>query len=106
VPREFLDRYLASVRDEIVGLNPCLVFNIEKMGTTDWQERNPFETIVHAAYRHERIHFPVRRIVKHQIMLICINAAGDALCPLTATANRVTLGVFRDGIEENVDLQM
>jgi hypothetical protein len=27
VPGEFLDRYLAIVRDKIVGLNPNLVFN-------------------------------------------------------------------------------
>jgi hypothetical protein len=39
-------------------------------------------------------------------MLICINAAGDAVCPLIATADRATLCVFRDGIEENVDLQV
>jgi hypothetical protein len=39
-------------------------------------------------------------------MLVCINAAGETLCPLIVTTDRSTLGVFRDGIEENVDLKV
>jgi hypothetical protein len=44
--------------------------------------------------------------MKSQAMLVCINAASDALCRLIATADRATFGMFRDGIEENVDLQV
>jgi hypothetical protein len=106
LPREFLDHYLVIVRDEIVGLNPCLVFNRGETGTADWEERKRFDTIGPAAYCHERIHFPVQRRVKHQTMLVCINAEGNAPCLLITTADRATLGVFRDGIEENVDLQV
>jgi hypothetical protein len=39
-------------------------------------------------------------------MLVCINAAEDALFRFTATADRAALDVLRDGIEENADLQM
>jgi hypothetical protein len=38
-------------------------------------------------------------------MLVCINAAGETLCLLIVTIDRSTLGLFRDGIEENVDLK-
>jgi hypothetical protein len=89
-----------------VGLNLHFVFNIDETSTADWEERKPFETIVPAAYRHDNIHFPVQQTVKHQTVLVCINAAVDVLCLLIATADRATLGVFRDGIGENVDSQM
>jgi hypothetical protein len=38
VPREFLDLYLAIVRDEIVGLKFHCVFNIDEAGTADQEE--------------------------------------------------------------------
>jgi hypothetical protein len=46
------------------------------------------------------------RRIKYQTMLVCINAAGETLCSLIVTTDRSTLGVFRDGIEENVDLKV
>jgi hypothetical protein len=106
VSKEFVDRCFVIVRDEIVGLNPHLVFNGDETGTGDWEERKPFDPIVPVACLHKRIHFLVQNRVKHQTMLVCTNAAGDALCPLIATADRAILGVFRDGIEGNVDLQV
>jgi hypothetical protein len=39
-------------------------------------------------------------------MLVCTNAAGEALFPLIVTTDRSTFGVFRNGIEENVDLKV
>jgi hypothetical protein len=39
-------------------------------------------------------------------MLVCVNAAGETLCPVIVATDRSTLGVSRDGIEENVDLKV
>jgi hypothetical protein len=39
-------------------------------------------------------------------MLVCVNAARGALCPLIATSEKSTLAVFRDGIEPNVHLRL
>jgi hypothetical protein len=39
-------------------------------------------------------------------MLVCLNAAGDALCSLIAMSDRSTLAVFLDGIEENIDFHI
>jgi hypothetical protein len=39
-------------------------------------------------------------------MLVRINAAGEALCPLIVTSDPGTMGVFRDGIEQDVDLKV
>jgi hypothetical protein len=39
-------------------------------------------------------------------MLVCINAAEETLCRRIVLADQSTLDVFRDGIEENVDLKV
>jgi hypothetical protein len=106
IPRTFLEQYLTLVGEHVVGVNSRLVFNIDETGCSDWEERGPYPGIVPAAMKNHRIHFPVSRRVKHQTMLVCINAAGETLCPLIVTTDRSARGVFRDGIEENVDLQV
>jgi hypothetical protein len=106
IPRHFLDDYLALLREHVAGLNPHLVYNLDETGCSDWEERKSFDAIIPAALRHVNVHFGVTRRVKHQSMIVCISAAGDALCPLITTSDRSTLGVFRDGIEENVDLRV
>jgi hypothetical protein len=76
------------------------------MGCFDWKERGPYDALVPAAIKNSRIHFPLTRKIKHQTMFVCINAAGETLYPLMFTSDRSALGVFRDGIEENVDLNI
>jgi hypothetical protein len=52
------------------------------------------------------IHFGVSRGIKRQTMLVGINTSGETLCPLTATTDRSTTGVFRDAIEKGFDLKV
>jgi hypothetical protein len=44
--------------------------------------------------------------VKHHTTLVCVNAGRESLCPLIVTSDRSTLGVFRDGVEENISLEV
>jgi hypothetical protein len=39
-------------------------------------------------------------------MLVCINAAGETLYLMIVATDRSTLGVFRDGIEEKVNVKV
>jgi hypothetical protein len=39
-------------------------------------------------------------------MLVCINAAGEVLCPLILTSDISALGVFRDGIDAGMNLKV
>jgi hypothetical protein len=39
-------------------------------------------------------------------MIVCINGPGETLCFLTGMSHRSVLGVFRDGIEQNIDLKI
>jgi hypothetical protein len=106
IPRCFLEQYLALVQEHVVGVNSRLVYNIDETGCSDWEERGPYDGIVPAALKNRRLHFAVTRKIKHQTMVVCINAAGETLCPLIVTTDRSALGVFRDGIEENIDLKV
>jgi hypothetical protein len=106
IPRVFLNQYLDLVSEQIVGLKAHLVFNIDETGCSDWEERKEFDAIIPTSLHAGRVHFAVTPKVKHQTMLVCVSADGDALCPLIATSDRSTLGVFRDGIEPNVHLRV
>jgi hypothetical protein len=54
----------------------------------------------------DRIHFPVTRRIKHQTILVCINAARETFCSQIVTPDFTTRGVFRDDIEEDVELKL
>jgi hypothetical protein len=87
-------------------MNPGLVYNIDANGCSDWEERRSYEGIILVELADGPIHFGVSRWVKHQTMLVCVNASGETPCPLTVTADRSTTRVFRDGMEEAVDLKV
>jgi transposase len=106
VPHEFLDAYLELVRRHVVGTNSRLVYNLDETGCSDWEERKNYHGIVPVELADDLIHFGVTRRIKHQTLLVCINAAGEMLCPLIISTDQSTMGVFRDGIEEGVDLEV
>jgi transposase len=106
VPREYLNGYLGLILRHVVGTNPRLVYNIDETGCSDWEERKSYEGIVPVELATTPIHSGVTRRVKHQTLLVCINAAGEMLCPLIVSTDPATNGVFRDGIEEGVDLKV
>jgi hypothetical protein len=105
VPRAYLDHYIDLVKKHIVGVRSRLVYNLDETGCSDWEIGKSFEGIIPSSMPAGSIHFPVTRKVKHQTMLVAINAAGEALCPLIVTSDPITKRVFRDGIEEDVDLK-
>jgi hypothetical protein len=106
VPRPYLDHYIDLVKQHLVGVRSRLAYNIDETGSSDWEERKSFQGIVPTWMPEGSIHFSVTRKIKHQTMLVSINAAGEALCPLIVTSDPATKGVFRDGIEEDVDLKV
>jgi hypothetical protein len=79
IPREFLEQYLALVHEQVAGVDPRLVYTIDETGCSDWEERGAYDGIIRAALKYQRVHFAVTRKIKHQTMLICINAADDSL---------------------------
>jgi hypothetical protein len=64
-----------------------------------------YNGIVPVTLKKDQLRFHVTHKIKHQTMLVCINATGETLCLLIVTSNQSPLGVFRDGSEENLDLK-
>jgi hypothetical protein len=54
----------------------------------------------------DRIHLPVTRKIKHQMLLIYINAAWKSSYPLIVTPILTTRGVFRQGIKEDMEFKV
>jgi hypothetical protein len=106
ISRVFLDAYLELVKQHVIGVHPRLIYNIDEKGFSDWEERKSLRGIVPAPMEGNQIHFPVTRKIKHQTMLVCINTGGETLCPLIVTSDPATKWVFRDSIEEDVDLKV
>jgi hypothetical protein len=106
IPCIFHDGYLELVKQHVAGVRPRLVYNIDETDYSDWEERKPFQGILPASMAGNTLHFPVTRKIKYQTMLVCINAGGEALFPLIVTSDPATKQVFRDPIEEDVDLKV
>jgi hypothetical protein len=83
-----------------------LIYTIDEIGCTDWEERKPFRGIVLVSMARDRIYISVTRKIHHQTMLVYIKAAEETLCSLIVTPDLITRGVFHDGIEEDVELRI
>jgi hypothetical protein len=90
IPLVFLDGYLELVKQHVAGVRPRLVYNIDETGCSDLEERKLFQGILPASMAGNTLHFPVTRKIKHQTMFVCINAGGEALCPLIVTSDPAT----------------
>jgi hypothetical protein len=54
----------------------------------------------------DRVHFSVSRKIPHQIMLVCVNASGEALCPYIVTINSVILEIFQGCSQDGIDVKI
>jgi hypothetical protein len=52
------------------------------------------------------LHYSVDQCIRHQTLLSCISASGDADCPLLLSANRRVLSISDKGVRNKIDLQI
>jgi hypothetical protein len=57
------------------------VFNLNKVGISDWEDRKTKKVIALAAMPGQTIHHGVSRKVKHISVIACMSAAGESLLP-------------------------
>jgi hypothetical protein len=58
-----------------------LVFNLDEVGISDWEDRKTKTAIVSATRRGQTIHHEISRTVKHISAIACVSAAGESLTP-------------------------
>jgi hypothetical protein len=57
------------------------VFNVEKVGISDWTDRKMKKVIVTAAMLGQTIYHGISRNVKQVSVIACMSAAGESLLP-------------------------
>jgi hypothetical protein len=58
-----------------------LVFNLDEVGISDWEDRKTKTVIVPATMRGQMIHHEISRTVRHISVIACVSAAGESLTP-------------------------
>jgi hypothetical protein len=106
IPRRHLDAYINLIKSYIPLVPSELVFNLDETGLSDWEERRPKPVLIRADLANQSLHYPVDRAIRHQTLLCCISASGDAYCPLLLSANAAATAIFEKGVRENIDLQV
>jgi hypothetical protein len=105
-PRRYLEGYINLIKNYVPLVPSELIFNVDETGLSDWEERKRKPVLVTSDLATRPLHYPVDRCIRHQTLLCCISASGDAYCPLLLSANRGVLAIFDKGVRENIDLQI
>jgi hypothetical protein len=78
VPREFFMKYFAEAHQFLDGKVAELVFNIDEVGASDWEDKHGIQTIVPAVVTEPTVQYKVSRKFQHSTLVGCISAAGDS----------------------------
>jgi hypothetical protein len=86
VPRCFLDQTIQCLTELVQGCRVELVFNLDEVGISDWEDRQSKKVIVPVSARERAIHHKINRRLKHVSIIACISAAGESLMPYVVTS--------------------
>lgn len=81
VPRIFLERAIECLRGHVPGSVAELVFNLDEVGISEWEDRSEKKVIVPVSMRGHKVHHGIHRNLKHISVVVCITAAGESLTP-------------------------
>jgi hypothetical protein len=66
------------------------------MYLSDWDERK--RVLVSAGWGDQQLYYSVDQTIRHQMLVCCISAYGDAYCSLRLSANRSVMAIFDHGV--------
>jgi hypothetical protein len=78
VPREYSEGYINLIKEYVPLVPTELIFNIDESGFSDWEERKSKSMLILIEARRATVHYPVSRKIRHQTLVCCVTAAGDA----------------------------
>jgi hypothetical protein len=77
VPRDFLEAAIESFRDHVHNGCAELIFNLDEIGISEWEDKIERHVIVPSAMRGQRIFHGIHWNLKHISAVACISAAGN-----------------------------
>jgi hypothetical protein len=107
VPRAFLKRTVRDLNEHVQGCVSELVFNLNEVGISDWENRKARKVVIPATIDDRPIHHAISRNVKRVSVIVCMSAAGESLMPSITTAQNcraVQEQLRRQGIRFGRDL--
>jgi hypothetical protein len=82
----FLERIIQDLHEYVQGCVAELVFNLDEVGISDWEDRKTQKVIALAAMLGQTIHPGVSRNVKHISVIACLLAAKESLLHYIVTS--------------------
>jgi hypothetical protein len=79
---------------------------MDESGFSDWEEREPQSVLIPIEGQATTLHCPTSCEIRHQTLMYCVTAAGDAYCPLLVSAQPVAREAFQHQIRDVIDLQI
>jgi hypothetical protein len=81
VSQVFLERAVQNRNEYGQGCTAELVFNLDEVDISDWEDRKARRVVALATMRGQTIHHGISRKVKHISVIPCVFAAGESLIP-------------------------
>jgi hypothetical protein len=75
----------------VQGCVSKLVFNLDEVGISDWEDRKTKKVIPLAAMLGQTIHHGVSRNVKHISLICCMSAAAESLLHYMVTSQNSSI---------------
>jgi hypothetical protein len=86
VPRILLEETIGSLHETLQGRRADLVFNLDEVGISDWEDRKPKKVVVTITVAAHNIHHRISRNVKHISIVTCISGGGAYPTPYVVTS--------------------
>jgi hypothetical protein len=75
VPRAYLEDHIRVLETHIAEKLAEFGFNLDELGSADWQDRKAKKVIGPANIRREDVHHPVSRRHRHTTLLACVSVS-------------------------------
>jgi hypothetical protein len=95
-----------KVKVHVAGKFSELVFNLDELGSTDWEDRKVKKVIVPADVGKEDVYHAVSRRHRHITLLACVSAAGDAPTPMLIAGNPILESLWSRGFRPDEDVMV
>ena len=106
IPRAHLREHIHNMHKHVDGRLSELVFNLDEVGTSSWEDRKPKKVFVDANIRSTNVYNSVTRKATHMTLLTCISAAGDSPTPMLITKHRINDSFWDNGLRQDEDVMI
>jgi hypothetical protein len=98
VPRVFLERTIDNIKQYMHGQVFELVFNLDEIGYSDWEDHCKKCVIVLMVFKGPLIHHKLTGSTRHVTTLVSVTAAGDLLPPYLVIAQKLNQEFHSSGL--------